>query len=80
MIKVIAGRLNGTNKANYWLYNEKAKIGDYAVVENCNGFDLIEIVGLLETDEEHIDRIIGNRINKKVICVIEKKGIEKNNA
>lgn len=74
MIKVIAGKLNGLNVSNYWLINEKkVTIGDYVIVENKKGYDLVEVTGILETDEEHINQIIGNQINKKVIYVIPKK-------
>lgn len=74
MIKAIAGKLNGLNVSNYWLINEKkVTIGDYVIVENKKGYDLVEVTGILETDEEHINQIIGNQINKKVIYVIPKK-------
>lgn len=77
MIKLIAGRLNNMNKSNYWLVNGfEANIGDYAIVENMNGYDLVEIVGLVETDEEHINKLIGNKINKKVSCVVFKEELE----
>lgn len=74
MIKIIAGRLNNMNKSNYWLINDEmvAHIGDYAIVENMNGYDLVEIVGFVETDEEHINELIGNKINKKTLDIIPK--------
>lgn len=77
MIKVIAGKLNGLAVSNYWLANEmKVAIGDYVIVENRKGYDLVEVTGILETDEDHINQIIGNQINKKVLYVIPKKAWE----
>lgn len=71
MIKIIAGRFNGLNTSNYWLENgTTATVGDYAIVENKSGYDLVEVTGVLETDEEHINLIIGNKINKKVLGIV----------
>lgn len=81
MIKIILGRLNGCITSNYWLENEtNATVGDYAIVENKNGYDLVEVTGILETDEKHINLIIGNKINKKAVSIISKKtlGIDSN--
>lgn len=71
MIKIIAGRLNGLITSNYWLENgTNATVGDYAIVENKKGYDLVEVTGVLETDEKHISLIIGNKINKKAVGVV----------
>ena len=81
MIKIIAGRFNGLITSNYWLENEtNVTIGDYAIVENKNGYDLVEVTGILETDEKHISLIIGKKINKKVVAVVSKEllGIDSN--
>ena len=76
MIKVVAGRLNNLGKSNYWLENDKkVNVGDYAIVENMNGYDLVEVTGVLETDEEHINLIMCNKINKKVLYVIPKEAL-----
>ena len=76
MIKVIAGRFNGVITSNYWLENEvDAEVGDYVIVENRNGYDLVEVTGILETDEKHISLIHGNKINKKALGIVSKEDL-----
>lgn len=76
-IKYIAGRLNSCNTTYYWEIDEDEdfEIGDYAIVENMNDFDLIKIVGVVETVEKYTKFITNNRINKKVIQVIDRQDI-----
>ena len=75
-VTLVAGVINATGKMLYWKCDFEINIGDYAIVENMNGYDLVEIVGLVETDEEHINKLIGNKINKKVSCVVFKEELE----
>lgn len=76
MIKLIAGRLNGLITSNYWLDEGiYAKVGDYVIVENKRGYDIVEVTATLETDEEHIGLLTGNKINKKVLLRIPKESL-----
>lgn len=79
MVKILTGKLNGMISSNFWLENEtNATVGDYAIVENKNGYDLVEVTGVLETDEKHINLIIGNKINKKAIAIVSKEIFKEN--
>lgn len=73
-IKAIAGMLNGDCTARFWKIPDgmAVDIGDYAVVENRDGYDLVEVVGLVKTTEECEKILTGNRrgIKKSVVAVI----------
>lgn len=47
---LLAGKINSTTTVNYWRIEGEitADIGDYAIVENKQGYDLVEIVGFLD--------------------------------
>lgn len=54
-VNIVAGKLNkADNQILYWKAENIGafKIGDFAIVENRNSFDLIEIVGNVCTSEE----------------------------
>lgn len=76
-IKLIAGRLNNCNSTYYWQIEEglDCEIGDYAIVENMNDYDLVKIVGIVETTEKYVKFITNSKINKKVINIIERQDI-----
>ena len=51
-VDLIAGRLNNRNgETLYWKLEKmmSCKLGDFAVVENANGYDLVEICGFITT-------------------------------
>lgn len=76
-IKAIAGMLNGDCTVRFWrVPNGMAvNIGDYVVVENRDGHDLVKVVGFVETTEECEKFLTGNRrgIKKSVVAVILKE-------
>lgn len=54
-MKLIAGKINNCGTTYYWDISEfkvMPKIGDYAIVENMNDYDLVKIVGIVETIEK----------------------------
>lgn len=55
LIVLIVGKFNSSNEAFYWKIeiDSKFRIGDYAIVENKQGYDLIEIVGIVYTTMEN---------------------------
>lgn len=73
-IKAIAGMLNGDCTARFWKIPDgiAVDIGDHAVVENRDGYDLVKVVGLVRTTEECEKILTGNRrgIKKSVVAVI----------
>lgn len=73
-IKAIAGMLNGECTARFWKIPDgmAVDIGDHAVVENRDGYDLVKVVGLVKTTEECEKILTGNRrgIKKSVVAVI----------
>ena len=58
----------------FWKVDEPVEIGDYAIVENRSGFDLVRVIGTAEIDDSKISA------HKKVIAVIRKNVLEKPSA
>ena len=80
-VYLIAGVLNLTGEALYWVIEGilgKDVIGDYAIVENRNGYDLVKIVGIVETTEGNAKMFSETNYKnmKKVIKILEKSQIE----
>ena len=59
---LIAGVINSTNTVYFWLSKniENIKIGDYAIVENLNSYDLVKVAGIVYTDEDNVKTITRN--------------------
>lgn len=77
-MKLIAGKINNCNTTYYWDISEFKvipEIGDYAIVENMNDYDLVKIVGIVETFEKYARHITNCNVNKKVINFIDRKSI-----
>ncbi len=77
---LIAGIINVTGQNLFWK-NEKGldiDIGDYAIVENVNGYDLIKVIGKIETTEENAKKFSNTKYcnMKKVTRVLVKELIE----
>lgn len=72
---LIAGKINKTGRVFYWKHElgEFIKIGDYAIVENMNGFDLIEVVGKVITKRKWANKFSNTKYEnmKKIIQKIE---------
>lgn len=73
-IKAIIGMLNGDCTARFWKIPDgmAVDIGDHAVVENRDGYDLVEVVGLVRTTQKYEKNLVGNRkgIKSSVLAVI----------
>lgn len=76
---LIAGTINATGKTLYWKSDRKVSIGDYAVVENMNGYDLIKVVGIVTTTKSNASKFSNTKYGnmKNVIQGIQKELIEK---
>ena len=77
-MKLIIGKLNRNNIVYYWRIPSDSvfTIGDYAIVENINDYDLVKIIGIVETEEKYAKFLAnGKEISKKVIYFIERKDI-----
>ncbi len=82
-VYLIAGTINLTKETLYWIVEgilTKDIIGDYAIVENRDAYDLVKIVGIVETTEENARKFLkhGYKHMKKVIKILEKSQIEVN--
>ena len=52
-VLLIAGILNATGKLLYWrVDNISLEVGDYAVVENMSGHDLVKVAGIICTEKK----------------------------
>lgn len=58
----------------FWKVDEPVEIGDYAIVENRSGFDLVRVIGTAEIDDSKISA------HKRVIAIIRKNVLEKPSA
>ncbi len=79
-VTLIAGMINATRKTLYWKTSIiSAYIGDYAIVENNGGYDLIKIVGIVETTKENAIRISNTAYEdmKNVKMIISKENLNK---
>lgn len=76
---LIAGVINATGKTLYWRSDRIISIGDYAVVENMNGYDLIKVIGTTETTKEYASKFSNTKYSnmKKVVQGMQKELIEK---
>lgn len=79
-IYLVAGMINATRKTLYWKTSTiSTDIGDYAIVENNGGYDLIKIVGIVETTKENAIRISNTAYEdmKNVKMIISKENLNK---
>ena len=53
-VYLVAGLINATGKVLHWRTRAEIKLGDYAIVENMNDYDLVKIVGTVITTEKVI--------------------------
>lgn len=77
-VDLIAGRLNNRNgETLYWKLGKmmSCKLGDFAVVENANGYDLVEICGFITTTKSKASYFSRTKYEnmKSVIMIIEKE-------
>ena len=77
-VDLIAGRLNNRNgETLYWKLEKmmSCKLGDFAVVENANGYDLVEICGFITTTRSKASYFSKTKYEnmKSVIMIIEKE-------
>lgn len=83
-MKLIIGKSNNNNGLYYWKIEEdvitkfnlekdkyfKNLVGNYAIVENMSDFDLVKIVGVVETIPEYEKVLNSKTINKKVVNIV----------
>ena len=77
-VDLIAGRLNNRNgETLYWKLEKmmSCKLGDFAVVENANGYDLVEICWFITTTRSKASYFSKTKYEnmKSVIMIIEKE-------
>ena len=79
IVTLIAGTINATGKTLYWKSDREVSIGDYAVVENMSGYDLIKVVGIVMTTKSNASKFSNTKYEnmKNVIQVMQKELIEK---
>ena len=78
---LMAGKINATGKILFWKIEKEqvAEIGDYAIVENIEGYDLVQIMGYVLTKRE-LTRYISNtkyENMKEVKMTIKKEKLKK---
>lgn len=79
---LMAGKLNTSQMVRYWKVEKEIVIdiarGDYAIVENQNGFDLVEIIGIINVDRKNVHLISNTKYEnmKKIKMIIEKEKLK----
>lgn len=74
-MKLILGRINATNTQGYWKCNDldpTPYLGQYALVQNKNSYDLVQVMAIVETTPQLQYSLINNksRVTKDVITFI----------
>lgn len=78
---IIAGKHNGSGEVYFWKMEEETigyntvKVGDYAVVENKNDYEMVKVIGIVETEDKYL-RFFGvpyGNVAKRVIMVIPRQ-------
>ena len=58
---LMAGKLNNSQMVRYWRIDQEILIdvvrGDFAIVENVRGFDLVEIIGIMHVDRKNVQLV-----------------------
>ena len=80
-VYLVAGLINATGKVLYWRTKSEIKLGDYAIVENMNGYDLVKVVGIVKTTKKNAIKFSNTKYEnmKNVILEIKSNIIENNN-
>lgn len=76
-MKLILGKLNN-GAIFYWDISHmqlKPVVGDYAIVENKNDYDLVKIIGIVETSEKYYKQLIHDCELKQSVCLLKRNMI-----
>lgn len=81
MNKLIIGKINASNTIGYWNigegYTPDVVVGDYAIVENKNDYDLVKIIGIVETKPEYERFLVPNGVSKSAIRYLARCQVRK---
>ena len=79
IVTLVVGVINATGKMLLWKDDCEMQLGDYAVVENVNGYDLVKVIGIILTTEKQASNFSNTRYEnmKKTIYPISKEDIER---
>lgn len=66
---LIAGMINASQRMLYWKSDLEVEIGEYAIVENTNGYDLIKVIGKIETNKNSAGKFSNTKYEnmKKIV-------------
>ena len=80
-VSLIAGVINATEKMLFWKNEANIGIGDYAVVENMNGYDLVKVVGIVTTTKAEVSKFSNTKYNnmEKAVLGIEESALKNTN-
>lgn len=77
-MKVIIGKINSSNTIGYWNAGKGyVMVGDYAIVENKNDYDLVKVMGIAETNEKYGKFLAPNGVSKSVVCYLARCRVRK---
>lgn len=76
-MKLILGKLN-SGSIFYWDISHlqlKPIVGDYAIVGNKNDYDLVKIIGIVETSEKYYKQLTHDCELKQAVCLLKRNMI-----
>ena len=76
-MKLILGKLNN-GAIFYWDISHmqlKPVVGDYAIVGNKNDYDLVKIIGIVETSEKYYKQLTHDCELKQSVCLLKRNMI-----
>lgn len=80
-MKVIIGKINSDNTIGCWNvgkdYTPDVIVGDYAIVENKNDYDLVKVIGIVETNDKYGKFLAPNGISKSAIRYLARCQVRK---
>lgn len=80
-MKLIIGKINASGTIGYWKagegYTPDVIAGDYAIVENKNDYDLVKILGIVETNGKYEKFFAQNGVSKQAIRYLARCQVRK---
>lgn len=78
-IILVAGLINATGRMLYWKTNIEVNTGDYVIVENGSGHDLIKVIGIIKTRDYSASKFSNTKYEnmKNIIQIVNLNKEEK---
>lgn len=77
-VYLIAGIVNATGQVLFWKDEINIEVGNYAIVENVNGYDLVKVIGRVKTTTKDASKLSKTRYEnmKRAVCEVNSERLE----